>query len=385
MDQAHKQDKEDLRTLLEALLVASKDLQQSPIFSAKDPKPTIRALLATAADADPIMFDDSSFFKLGQLIRTLKTHLKELEKSQDRSFRTLLRRQITYYKVSKLGYVIEAEIQAYFDQESVRNLVTTLQESEDEDQKVEVLDEFEERLSRGFDREFQELVLKAKVFTVLESLLCDSTCSKRVRERAALAVVALVRFNKNVFVGLVLMGPIIEALVSMSTCCSIQVLTSLIKLVRIPLIDEIELEGEIPGIINLLSSEDLGIGVAALDCVCEIAYCGRAEVIEVMLNEGLIEKLMELQRSKHGDNLTETQKHRGNGSGVSSLDMEGENGPFSGCVARFAVQVEVGEGLTTQERKEFKKVVLRKVTEASVSEAEGATIFAEVLWGGSWP
>ncbi|KAF5743333.1 hypothetical protein HS088_TW09G01400 [Tripterygium wilfordii] len=177
------------------------------------------------------------------------------------------------------------------------------------------------------------------------------------------------------------MGQIIKALVAMSTSCSIPVLTSLIKLVRIHLIDEIELEGEIPRIISLLSSEDLRIRVAALECVFEIAYHGRAEVIEAMLNEGLIEKLMELQRSKYGYNLIETEQHRDNGNGVNSLDMEGENGPFAGCVARFAVQVEVGEGLTTEERNEFKKEVLRRITEASVSEAEGATIFAEVLWG----
>ncbi|KAF5743332.1 hypothetical protein HS088_TW09G01399 [Tripterygium wilfordii] len=143
MDQAHK---EDIRRLLEALLKASKDLHQNPIFSTKDPQQTVRALLAIAADADPNLFDDPIFFKLGQLIRSLKTHLKELEKSQDHSFRSLLRRQITYYKVSQLGYAIEAEIQAYLDGDTVRNLVKTLQESDDENQKVKVLDEFEKRL-----------------------------------------------------------------------------------------------------------------------------------------------------------------------------------------------------------------------------------------------
>ncbi|KAM2200931.1 hypothetical protein ACFX1R_000818 [Malus domestica] len=40
--------------------------------------------------------------------------------------------------------------------------------------------------------------------------------------------------------------------------------------------------------------------VMAMVCVFEIGYFGRNEAIDAMLQEGLIEKLVELQRSEHG-------------------------------------------------------------------------------------
>ncbi|KAK3211869.1 hypothetical protein Dsin_016575 [Dipteronia sinensis] len=94
-------------------------------------------------------------------------------------------------------------------------------DDEEEEEKIEVLIEFVKRLSNGFDGDFQDLILKAKVFSIFELLLCDFTCSKRVREHVSLAIEALVNFNRNVFVGLVLMGPTIQALINMNSSCSI--------------------------------------------------------------------------------------------------------------------------------------------------------------------
>jgi len=47
------------------------------------------------------------------------------------------------------------------------------------------------------------------------------------------------------------------------------------------------------------------------------------------------------------------------------------------------VQLEVGEGLRQRERRAFKQEILVRVREACVSDAEAATIIAEVLWGSS--
>jgi hypothetical protein len=102
-----------------------------------------------------------------------------------------------------------------------------------------------------------------------------------------------------------------------------------------------------------------------------------------MLREALIKKLVELQRSKLGGDLIDIgmfddEKERGKGE-TRFL----ENHPFASCVARFAVQLEVGEGLRQRERRAFKQEILKTVRNACVSNAEAATIVAEVLWGSS--
>ena len=52
------------------------------------------------------------------------------------------------------------------------------------------------------------------------------------------------------------------------------------------------------------------------------------------------------------------------------------------AVERFAVQVEVGVGLSPREKHETKLEILRRwVREAAMSPAEEATVLAEVLWG----
>lgn len=404
MDQSQNQEDDDVSKLLQVLKNASKDLQNNPIFTSNNPHDeSAKLLLDLHVKSQSLLSTNSNLSKLCQLLSNLKTLLEKLQKCQGYGLKSLLHRQVTNYKISQVAYAIEAEIQAYFDRESVQKLVKILEESETVEEKVKVkmLIGFTKRVSsQGFDRDFQDLILKAKVFSVLEMLLCDSSCSKRVREHAALAIAALASFNRNVFVGLVLMGSIIQNLISMESSCSIQVLSSLISIIRSPLIDEIHSRGEIPNIINLLNSENLSIKVAAIDCICQIAYFGRREVIEAMLAQDLIHKLMELQRSKHGKRLMKKDEFIDNESVVICEEADAKSGttmeeseseeeiaihdcPFSNCVARFAVQVEVGEGLSQKEKKEIKLEILKRVREASVSEAESATIVAEVLWGSS--
>ena len=201
------------------------------------------------------------------------------------------------------------------------------------------------------------------------------------------------------------MGPTISSLVTMGSSASIKVLCSLIRSIKSPLVDEIESLGNIPKIIMFLDSQDLEIKVLAMDCVLEIGYFGRKEAIEAMLKEGLIKKLVELQRSELGGDLIDMgrnggkndnvkfENNEGVGDGVGVGGVEGksesrekrflEMQPFASCVARFAVQLEVGEGLRQRERRAFKQEILVRVREACVSDAEAATIVAEVLWGSS--
>jgi hypothetical protein len=195
------------------------------------------------------------------------------------------------------------------------------------------------------------------------------------------------------------MGRTIGSLITMASSASIKVLCSLIRSIKSPLVDEIESHGGIPKIINLLDFQDLELRVLAMDCVLEIGYFGRKDAIEAMLREGLIRKLVELQRSELGGALIDMGRNgSSNGGeneevGVGVGGVEGKRGsrersflerhPFASCVARFAVQLEVGEGLRQRERRAFKQEILVRVREACASDAEAATIIAEVLWGSS--
>lgn len=262
-----------------------------------------------------------------------------------------------------------------------------LQDPKDE-KLVGLLIQFEERISLGFNRELQDLMLKSKVFEKLQSLLCDPDSSNRIREHAAFCVASLIRFNKDVFVGQVSMDATIDALIRLKSTNSIRVLCALIRFIKSPFVDEIESNGEIPRIISLLELKELGMKIAALDCLLEIGYFGRKEAVEAMLKQGLIGKLVEMQRSELGGDLIEIGRFQEDGNEEKSeIGRQGrflEKHPFASCVARFAVQLEVGEGLRQREKREFKQKILENVRDdAFLSHAEAATIVAEVLWGSS--
>jgi hypothetical protein len=77
------------------------------------------------------------------------------------------------------------------------------------------------------------------------------------------------------------MSPTVKALVDIASFRSIEVLCSLIRSIRSPIVDEIESNGEIPKIITLLSSSDIELSVLAMKCVLEIGYFGSKEAVEV--------------------------------------------------------------------------------------------------------
>ncbi|KAJ0091341.1 hypothetical protein Patl1_13917 [Pistacia atlantica] len=376
--------------VLEALKQASHDLQAHPSSSLKDfNSSAIKALLELQTESNTILSKDPNLSTLSQHLSSLKTLVETLQRSRGLSFRNFLTRRVSTYSITRVAGSIETEIQAWIDRESIENLIKKIKDPcDNEDELVKILTQFEERVSLGFDRELQDIVLKSKVFSSFETIICNSNSSKRLKEQSAYGIAALMRFNKDVFVGQVLMGPTVQALITMASIPSINVLCGLIKSIKSPLVDEIESNGEIPKIINLLDVKDLQMRVVAMDCLLEIGYFGRKEAIEAMLKEGLVKKLVELQRSELGGDLIEMEKFDKNdekwernreGKQKRFLEMH----PFASCVARFAVQLEVGEGLRQREKRAFKQEILVRVREASVSDAEAATIVAEVLWGSS--
>lgn len=345
--------------VLEALKQASHNIQNHHNhFSDSDYSPSIKALfqLQTILSTNSI---------LSQHLNHLKTLVDSLHDSKP-SLKSFLTRPLAIHSISKVAAAIESELQSWIDYETITaisRLVSTINnDNENENELLPLLTRFSHRVSQGFNRELQQLVLNFKLFSSLESLLYDDKSSHCIREHAGNAIAALIRFNKDVFVGKLCMFPTVRALIDIASVRSIEVLCSLIRSIRSPIVDEIESNGEIPKITALLSSHETQLTVLAMECVLEIGYYGRKEAVEGMLKEGVVEKLVELQR----------------------LEVDnGRNGDFAICVKRFAVQLEVGEGLRQREKKEFKGEILVRVRKACVSDAEIATIVAEVLWGSS--
>ncbi|KAE9601778.1 hypothetical protein Lal_00040789 [Lupinus albus] len=376
--------------VLEALKQASHDLQHDHHHHSNSNSPSIKALLELQTESDNILSSDPNLSTLSQHLTRLKSLVDTLNCSNAHlSLRSFLTRRISTHSISRVAGSIETEIQAWIHRESVETLSRTLRDpNHNPDELVTLLTQFDERVSHGFNRKLQDLVLKFKIFSSLENILFDPKCCKGVREHAGEAVAALIQFNKDVFVGQVSMGSTILALMGMSSLHSIEVLCSLIRLIRSPFVDEIESNGEIPKILALLNSNEIQIRVLAMDCVLEIGYFGRKETVDAMMKEGLVKKLVELQRSEVGGDLIEL-----NNDESEEKNEEGEKGkrenmqkrflekhPFASCVARFAMQLEIGEGLRQREKRAFKIEILTKVREASVSDAEYATIVAEILW-----
>lgn len=379
-----KEESQQILRVLEALKQASQELQANPIGNSVDsdsPSPAIEALLQLGeTESDSILASDPRLSALSRHLSDLKSLVNSLHESKRGRFTSFLTRRVRSNAISRVAGSIEAEIKAWIDREAVRGLTCHLRRlraletplsSREAAAIEEKLTNFHDKLAQGFDLNFQDLLLRSRIFPELEFVVCSENLPKGVRENAAYALKQLVLFNKDVFVGQVLTGQSIKALVSMRTMCSLEVISRLIRAIKSPLVDILESVGGIPSIITSLNSDDLGIKINAMECVLEIGYFGRKEAVEAMLNAGLIKMLVELQRSELGGDWKKSE------SGFL------EKHPFASCVTRFSVQMEVGEGLRPSEKRALKQEILKRVREASDSDAEAATIIAEVLWGSS--
>jgi hypothetical protein len=302
------------------------------------------------------------------------------------------------------------EIQAWVDREAIARLVAALRGGRADAARA-LLAELEARLlslSAGgrFDPRLQGALLRHGVFPAVEAGLGDPA----VGDGCAAAVLALVRFNKDVFVGPVLMGPAVGALVASASASAapLRALNGLVDAIRSPLVDELHARGELPRLVALLCAPDPRARIPALGFALRVGYYGRKEVVDALLAEGLVKRLLCLQRSDLGGSLADTDEDengcpkakpddaKAGGSllllaclptvwrrreGDGDADMDTEERPFVSAVSRFAVQVEVGVVLSPREKRETKLEILRRVREAAVSPAEEATVLAEVLWG----
>lgn len=368
----------------------------------------LQALLALEAGADDLLAGDPDLSALRRLLCRLRALSCSLDLCASGSLRA--RRA-----VARVAGAVAGEIQAWVDREAIARLVAALS-SHGRGGARALLAELETRLlSAGgrFDPRLQRALLRHGVLQALEARLGDPA----VGDGCAAAVLALVRFNKDVFVGPVLMGPAVGALVASASGSGspapLRALNGLVDAIRSPLVDELHARGELPRLVALLCAPDPRARGPALGFALRVGYYGRKEVVDALLAEGLVKRLLCLQRSDLGGSLADTDEGedeegcpkakpedaktggfllvpclplvylwgRRQGDSAADADADTEERPFVSAVARFAVQVEVGVGLSPREKREAKLEILRRVREAAVSPAEEATVLAEVLWG----
>lgn len=370
----------------------------------------LQALLALEAGADDLLAGDPDLTALRRLLCRLRALSCSLDLCASGSLRA---RCGARRAVARVAGAVAGEIQAWVDREAIARLVASLAlSSHGRGGARALLAELEARLlSAGgrFDPRLQRALLRHGVLQALEARLGDPA----VGDGCAAAVLALVRFNKDVFVGPVLMGPAVGALVASASGspAPLRALNGLVDAIRSPLVDELHARGELPRLVALLCAPDPRARGPALGFALRVGYYGRKEVVDALLAEGLVKRLLCLQRSDLGGSLADTDEGEDEEGcpkakpedaktggfllvpclplvylwwrrqGDSAADADTEERPFVSAVARFAVQVEVGVGLSPREKREAKLEILRRVREAAVSPAEEATVLAEVLWG----
>jgi hypothetical protein len=382
---------DDFLKVLRALRDAARTVESGGSSSV----PALHALLALEASADDLLAGDPDLRALRRLLARIRALSWRAEPSSSHAdgtgvvgeVRARCRRCKARRGIARAAGEAASEIQAWADRELAARLVAALRRGKHSDARARaLLAELESRLAAEgrFDARLQDAVLRHGVFAAVEARLTDPA----VGDGCAAAVLALVRFNRDVFVGPVLMGPAVGALVSAAASSSssstapLRALNGLVDAIRTPLVDELHGRGELPRLVSLLCGAAPRVRALALELVLRVAYYGRWEVLDALLAEGLVKRLLCLQRSDGclgagvGGSATDTD-----GEGPDTAALSASRRPFVSAVARFAVQVEVGQGLGPRERRLAKLDILRRVREAAVSPAEEATVLAEVLWG----
>jgi hypothetical protein len=198
-DPSSKHDSPRVLKVLEALKQASHDLQAHPSPNSDEfnSSSAIKALLELETESDNILSKDPNLSTLSQHLSNLKTLVETLKNSRGHlSLKSFLTRRASTHSISRVAGSIESEIQAWIDRESIETLTRVLREqtkfNNNEDELTKLLTQFENRVSQGFNRELQDLVLKSKLFSTLEAILCDPNRSKRIREHCAFAISALI-------------------------------------------------------------------------------------------------------------------------------------------------------------------------------------------------
>ncbi|KAI5056862.1 hypothetical protein GOP47_0028680 [Adiantum capillus-veneris] len=357
-------------------------------------------------------------------IESLHNLIQYLELQVQKASKAVQRSGLKYYlasvsstvlgdEVTRIGQSMGSKLQSWLDQQGVRELADIISNGS-EDARIEAISSLKDMVRNGYDALLQETILSCGLVQKLAALLRPSALvSWDVQKEAALALCALLDFNKDIFLSLVLMAKVVENLVKLmdtqpegNVVILVCVLKGFLSAGQTIVVDEIHTHDGVPKIVNLLDHKSQALTHAAMDCVFEMAYYGRMEVVQKMFALGVVQKLATLHQSSiiaGGVGYVENELHSGQERGIVLGGLKGSGQersivlaktpetsqvgggtsvlhPFSNAVTRFALHFAVGTGLRKRERRALKLEFLKQIGEIMPNDAEAANITAEVLW-----
>eukprot|EP00250_Pteridium_aquilinum_P013771 c21564_g1_i1 orf=480-2390(+) len=414
-DTSNLASKSDVAKAVLDLVGATQHLQEDPanVESINDLINRLKHLLLQERQTYAFMRQNSESRKmlesLHNLIQYLESQLQRLQKATHRRglkyYLASISNKVRGHEVGRIGQSMESELQSWLDQQNVREVANIISNGS-EDAQVHAISSFESVIQKGYNSFLQETILSAGLVEKLAALLAPGAASWRVVKETVFSLSALIDFNKDVFVSLVLMAKMVENVLHlMSTepdehaLILVCVIKGMLSAGHTIVADEIYAHNGVLKIVELLDHESQALQHAAMDCVFELAYYGRVEVVDNMFKLEVVKKLALLQQS-HMTEMerasTECDKYAKREE-AHALDLtanllspalltqtQAENDMpinlFANAVSKFALHLSIGTGLRKRDKCALKQEFLRQIKEVMEDDAEVANVTAEVLW-----
>lgn len=140
---------------------------------------------------------------------------------------------------------------------------------------------------------------------------------------------------------------------------------------------------------DLLDHNFKPLQYAAMHCVFDLAYFGRIEVAEKMLEADVLRKLAKLESSNTPGNLPTVESEAvdicsygfDTDKPAISTNSSSTTQLFANAVTKFALHLAIGTSLRKRERQALKLKLLKQIKETMDDDAEIADITADILWG----
>ncbi|KAH7292976.1 hypothetical protein KP509_28G006100 [Ceratopteris richardii] len=336
------------------------------------------------------------------LIQFLESQVRRLENAVQRQglsyYLASISSKIRGNEVGRIGRSMETELQSWLDQECVREVADIAIKGSDEEEAVRIITSFEKIVQKGYNPLIQDTILSVGLVEKIVGLLVPGAAPWKVTEAAALALSALLDFNKNIFVSLVLMAKMVENVLQLMDLESDDHVLTLISVMKNMLLvgetivaDEIYAKDGIPKIVELLDHDVQDLQLEAVECIFMLVYYGRVEVVNELFQLDVIKKLALLQQKnaekRHLPASVMCEMTPAAGASYHLVltklqeDIDGTGlHPFADAVSKFILHLSVGTGLRRREKRALKQEFLRQIREVLEDDTEVADITAEVLW-----
>ncbi|KAH7438401.1 hypothetical protein KP509_04G013500 [Ceratopteris richardii] len=287
------------------------------------------------------------------LIQFLEAQVQRLEKmSQSRGLKyyvASISSKIRGSEIERIGQSMETELQSWLDQQTVRKVADVISKGSSEAEQVHTINSFRELVQKGYNAVLQDTILSAGLVEKLAGLL-------------------------------------------------VPVVNNMLSVGQTIVADEIFACDGVSKIVELLDHDSRALQLAVMDCIFELAYCGRVHVVNLLFQLEVIKKLALLQENNatkedmfasaesDKNKSTEEQESPLGGSSDSFILIQTqekgsvEEGSFKDAVTKFALHLSIGTGLRKREKRALKQEFLKQIKEVLKDDTEVANITAEVLW-----